>query len=43
MDLCKGAPEPVMLRPGGGRHACNYGGPCARMWLVRRGALPGLV
>jgi hypothetical protein len=29
-----------VLRPGGGRRACSHGGPCARMWLMRLGALP---
>jgi hypothetical protein len=37
---CKGAPEPSGLFLDGERHACSYGGPCARVWLGRRGALP---
>jgi hypothetical protein len=40
---CKRAPEPGVLRPDGERHACSYGGPCARMWLRKRGARPELV
>jgi hypothetical protein len=39
----KGAPEPGVLRSDGEGHACSYGGPCARMWLRRRGALPELL